>query len=164
MSDEEKPSTAFILSLVSGVLILLGAATTLLMGAFMGATRWGGMMGGGMMPWMGGWNPAFGFVFSAIGFLSGAIVLYSASMLNTKPQDHATWGTLILVFSLISVAGGWGGFGIGLILGLIGGALAISWKPPTAPSLPSARFCTHCGRTTPLDAKFCPSCGKQLPP
>jgi hypothetical protein len=50
--------------------------------------------------------------------------------LNSKPQEHTTWGIVIAVFSVISIFGGaMGGFGIGLVLGLIGGVLAITWKP-----------------------------------
>jgi hypothetical protein len=40
-----------------------------------------------------------------------------------------TWGTLSVIFSLISIVGGaMGDFGIGLILGLIGRVLGITWK------------------------------------
>ena len=51
-------------------------------------------------------------------------------MLNNKPDQHSTWGILIIVFSVLSIFGSaMGGFGIGLILGLIGGILALTWKP-----------------------------------
>ncbi len=60
----------------------------------------------------------------------GAIVIISAVILNSKPEQHSTWGTLIVIFSVLSVFGSaMGGFAIGLILGLIGGILAITWKP-----------------------------------
>jgi uncharacterized membrane protein len=37
---------------------------------------------------------------------------------------------LIIIFSVLSIFGSMmAGFGIGLILGLIGGILAITWKP-----------------------------------
>jgi hypothetical protein len=40
---------------------------------------------------------------------------------------HHAWGALIVVFSVLSLFGGaTGGFGIGLILGLIGSALAVT--------------------------------------
>jgi uncharacterized membrane protein YjjB (DUF3815 family) len=56
-------------------------------------------------------------------------------MLNKKPEEHNTWGTLIIVFSVLSVFGGaMGGFAAGLILGLIGGILAITWKAPVKPT------------------------------
>jgi hypothetical protein len=51
-------------------------------------------------------------------------------MLKSKPEQHSTWGVLIVLFSVLSMLGGaMGGFGLGLVLGLIGGILAITWKP-----------------------------------
>ncbi len=87
-----------------------------------------GMMGGypgyGMMGWAG-----FG-LFGILGVVFGAIIIISAIMLNRRPQEHGTWGTLIVLFSVLSIFGGaMGGFGVGLILGLIGGVLALTWKP-----------------------------------
>jgi len=131
MTNEERPTAAFILSLVAGVFIILGGGMTSLFGyGFMGMMgrngSWGGMMGPGF--------GMMGFAFGMMGFLGlifGAIVIISALMLNSKPQEHTTWGTLILIFSVISIFGSaMGGFGIGLILGIIGGILAITWKPP----------------------------------
>ena len=131
MTNEERPTAAFMLSLVAGVFIILGGGMTSLFGyGFMGMMgrngSWGGMMGPGF--------GMMGFAFGMMGFLGlifGAIVIISALMLNSKPQEHTTWGTLILIFSVISIFGSaMGGFGIGLILGIIGGILAITWKPP----------------------------------
>jgi hypothetical protein len=131
MTNEERPTAAFILSLVAGVFIILGGGMMSLFGyGFMGMMgrngSWGGMMGRGF--------GMMGFAFGMMGFLGlifGVIVIISALMLNSKPQEHTTWGTLILIFSVISIFGSaMGGFGIGLILGIIGGILAITWKPP----------------------------------
>ena len=83
-----------------------------------------GYPGYGMMGWAG-----FG-LFGILGVVFGAIIIISAVMLNSKPHEHTTWGVLIVVFSVLSIFGGaMGGFGIGLVLGLIGGVLAITWKP-----------------------------------
>ena len=68
--------------------------------------------------------------FGVLGLIFGAIVIVSALMLNRKPEQHSTWGVLIVLFSVLSMLGGaMGGFGLGLVLGLIGGILAITWKP-----------------------------------
>ena len=131
MTNDERPTAAFILSLVAGVFIILGGGMMSLFGyGFMGMMgrngSWGRMMGRGF--------GMMGFAFGMMGFLGlifGVIVIISALMLNSKPQEHTTWGTLILIFSVISIFGSaMGGFGIGLILGIIGGILAITWKPP----------------------------------
>jgi hypothetical protein len=97
-----------------------------------GYSGFGGMMNGydgfgyGMMGGLG-----FGFGLSGVlGLVFGLIVIISALKLNSHPHEHTTWGVLILVFSVVSVFGSMmGGFGIGMLLGLIGGILAITWKP-----------------------------------
>ena len=54
-------------------------------------------------------------------------------MLYTNPGSRSIWGILIIVFSVLSFFG-FGGFIIGAILGIIGGVLALRWKP-AAPTL-----------------------------
>lgn len=160
MSPQEVPTTPFVLSLVAGVFILLGAFMPLV---FMGNFgRMDGMMEGSGMTGMMGTGS---IVMRIVGLAFGGVVLYSAIMLNSRPAWHVTWGSLILVFSVLSVFGAMGGFGIGLILGVIGGALAIAWRPAAAlpPTAPAGRFCPHCGRAIAMDAKFCSYCGHQLP-
>jgi apolipoprotein N-acyltransferase len=59
-----------------------------------------------------------------LGIIFGAIIILGAVMLNRKPGQHQTWGVIILIF------GGMAGYLVGLILGIVGGALAIAWNPP----------------------------------
>jgi hypothetical protein len=131
MTEKEKPTAAFILSLIGGIFILLGGGTMSILGYWFSGGYRGrgfGMMGPGfgMMSRLG-----YGFgVLGVVGLVFGIIVIVSAIMLNSKPEQHSTWGALIVLFSVLSIFGSaMGGFGIGLILGLIGGILAITWKP-----------------------------------
>ncbi len=96
------------------------------MGGMMGG--FGGMMEEHMGGMMGSLGVPFSFMFglSLIGLVSGILVIIGAIMLNAHPTEHKAWGTIILVFSIISFLG-MGGFFIGAILGIIGGALAVSW-------------------------------------
>ena len=101
------------------------------------------------------------------GIITGAIVTFSAVQLNNHPMDSKKWGTIILVFSII---------GLTTLLGLIGGILALVWKPsaavvPMAPAASAAqttggkavnRICPKCGRVIDEDVKFCPHCGNKL--
>jgi hypothetical protein len=137
MTDTERPTAAFLLSLVGGIFILLGGGVMSMFGPFgfgsmMGGYR--GMMGGYYSGYGYGMMGGFGFgMFGILGLIFGIIVIISAFMLNSKPQEHSTWGVLIVIFSVLSIFGGtMGGFGVGLILGLIGGILGITWKPPQA--------------------------------
>jgi Family of unknown function (DUF6114) len=70
-------------------------------------------------------------VMGAFGLVSGAVVLVSSVKLLTGSDNRRTWSVLILVFSMLSFIG-MGGFFIGAILGVVGGALVLRWKPPTS--------------------------------
>jgi len=81
-----------------------------------------------MCPMMGWWIPSALFVFPLIGIASGVLVIVGSLMLQSSPDKKEVWGTIILVFSVTSVFG-LGGFFIGALLGIIGGILALIWKP-----------------------------------
>lgn len=132
METHERPLTSFILSLIGGLIIIIGGILDSIWYLSSGASYdgfWGGMMGGwhGMM---GGYGLSYGYMsgFSLVGLTCGIIVLIGALMLNVQPTYHTSWGIVILVFSIISFVG-MGGFFVGAILGIIGGAFAISWRP-----------------------------------
>jgi hypothetical protein len=116
MSQSEKPTKAFKLSLIAGILILINTA---LVGA---ATTW--------FPWIiptlpGSTNDTtllYGLTAAVLIF--GALVLFGAIMLDKKPANKKAWGIMIIVFSILSYLTA-GGFIIGSILGIIGGALAL---------------------------------------
>jgi hypothetical protein len=92
-------------------------------------TGYGWMMRGfgGMI---GSLGVPFGFMqgLMLVGLASGIIVIVGAVMLDARPTDHFAWGVIILVFSVTSFLG-MGGFIVGAILGIVGGAFAISWRP-----------------------------------
>jgi hypothetical protein len=76
------------------------------------------------------WNiGGLAFAMTILGIVFGIVVLISSIMLYTNPKQHELWGSLIVVFSVLSVLSCMGGMGIGLILGIVGGVLAIVWKP-----------------------------------
>ncbi|WXG46279.1 MAG: DUF6114 domain-containing protein [Candidatus Atabeyarchaeum deiterrae] len=138
---EERPDVAMILSLIGGILIVISSFMMFMMigygwighgmmgpfGDMMGSL--GGIMGG-YMDMMESFGIPFGFMVgcSLIGIVSGILIIVGASMLNARPQDHYAWGIVILAFSVISFLG-MAGFFVGAILGIIGGALAMSWRP-----------------------------------
>ncbi len=140
---EKRPTAAFVLSLLAGIFIVLGGGMRYMMSSLIGSYGgYGGMMGGyggfgGMMYGYNGYGygmmRGLGLGFGLMGILGlvfGIIVIISALMLNNRPKEHKTWGILILIFSVLGVLGSMMGvFGIGALLGIIGGILAISWKP-----------------------------------
>jgi len=129
MSLSEKPTRALTLSVIAGILILSNSA---LLGA---AATW--------FPWIiptlpgSDNNSTVPFAsLTAVGLLCGVLVLLGAVMLNIKPVNRKAWGLVIVVFSIPSVVTG-GGFIIGFILGIIGGASTLSWKPKMQATKPA---------------------------
>jgi hypothetical protein len=132
LSNQQKPTVAFVLSLLSGILTLIGGLTV----TYVGVWRFGFMervMRGYRYAFAAGpgyFSPFVSFM-GMLGIIFGVIVIVSAVMLNRQPRQHQTWGVLILIFSILGIFGGMAGYIVGLILGIVGGALAIAWKPPT---------------------------------
>jgi len=150
MSAETRAVAPFVLSLIGGVFILLGAIVTsmftfgspTIVGSMSSSMSWmmGGMngqMGMGMM--IGGMMSVYA-IFSIIGLSSGALVILGAVMLYSRPFEKDLWGGVIIAFSIIGILGGMGGFMIGLVLGIVGGVLALAWNPTpkTALSTPTS--------------------------
>lgn len=100
----EKPTTAFIVTLIGGIVLLL-------LGVALVASPTG--LISGMDPNTGVMLGAYFTIFAILTIL-GAVMLYS------KPSSAHTWGTIIVVLSII------GGLNI---ITLIGGILARRWKP-----------------------------------
>jgi len=132
MSQNEKPTAAFVLSLIAGIFILINGV---LLGALIGLV---GLIGGatGVYPFAALIPLALLSVFMAVGVIFGVLVLLGAFMVYRNPAQKTAWGVIILVFSILSIAIG-GGFIIGFILGIIGGALTLAWKPKTSTAEPT---------------------------
>ncbi len=152
---QNRPTTAFILSLLGGLFMVLG---TVVATAFMpGATYY--------------YTPAYFYPFLLTSAICGILVLIVAGFLYKMPDLHVAWGIIVLVISVTGTVGVITGyfalFGApGVVFGVIGGSLAIAWKPggayPTAP-LGVVRVCPGCGRYTPVAYAFCVSCGTPAP-
>jgi hypothetical protein len=143
---EDKPTAAYLISLIGGILSLIVGLIVLALGAFIGVFTFG-----------------IGFVtIGALGLwitVCSIIVIFAALRLNAEPLEHSKWGAIILVFSLI---GAWS------ILDFIGGILALTYTPNTMQQQqpyyqpPATRICTHCGYVVDPTVRFCPHCGASL--
>jgi hypothetical protein len=134
MSYGERPTVAVILSIIGGALMLLGGSMALMMLTYYDENSgmmdgFGGMMGG-YRHMMNGLGFPYGLMsgLMLVSLVSGVLVIIGAVMINIHPSQSSTWGIIVLVFSIISFLG-MGGFLIGAVLGIVGGALALSWKP-----------------------------------
>ena len=66
------------------------------------------------------------------GILVGVLVEFFALMLWIQPQFRAMYGTFVVLLSLLSfITSDFGGLFIGMLLGILGGSLALAWTPVT---------------------------------
>lgn len=154
---QNKPTAAYIISLIGGILGVIGSVVLIGAGAFLGVFTLG--LGFAFIGGLGLWI-----------LICSLVVIFAASKLNSAPLEHSKWGAIILVFSII---GGWS------LLDLIGGILALVYKPelvgstqqyssspqtygPPTQQQPMTRVCPQCGRIVQANERFCPNCGKQL--
>ena len=155
---EERPLTAFILSLLGSVFVIVG---TILGFALYSSSPYAAVT-------------TLMEILSGVSVALGVLMLTMTLMLYLRPELHVAWGVTILVFaagSITSVFSGYGGLGfgvIGMVLGIIGGSIAIAWRPGMGmPGMvgPSGayRVCTSCGRMAPFGYSFCPFCGTPQP-
>ncbi|MGB9718314.1 MAG: hypothetical protein ACPL4E_07740 [Thermoproteota archaeon] len=132
----EKPTAAFILSLIGAILIILNALIlaffTTLVGVALGVF---GRALGVFLPRLG----SLVFLLGIGGIVIGIIVLVGAFMINSEDKSRVTTGSIIvLVFSIMSFFIG-GGFIIGFLLCIVGSILGLTWKPSAPPPPPPSQ-------------------------
>lgn len=134
MSSQSTHVTAFVLSLIGGVVIVLASVFDVIsfFSSPYGFSGLWGMMGmmGGYYGFGYGYNTGLFFGLSVAALVSGIIVLVGAILMNIRPMERTAWGIVVLIFSLVSFLGG-GGYFIGAILGIAGGAVALSYRTQT---------------------------------
>src|SRR5437870_11847163 len=96
-------------------------------------------------------------ILTGVSVALGILALLMTFMLYSRPELDVAWGVTSLVFAagrITSVFSGYGGLGlgvVGMVLGSVGGALAIAWRPGMGVpgmvgSAGAYRGCTSCGR------------------
>jgi hypothetical protein len=123
---EEKINLASALSLASGITILLGSILYFWMYTFMVSSisdlEEHHHMMGAMMSFL--WPSGAFWLFFLIGLFSGGIVFASSILLKIRAKDRFLYGSLIIIFSVLSIFSG-GGFIVGALLGLLSGIVAV---------------------------------------
>jgi hypothetical protein len=148
---QDKPTAAFVLSLIGGIIgLIVGSILIAIAASIASLYNW---------YYYYGPSPALFGGFGVWTLITSIIVIIFAAKLNSNPWQHTKWGAIILAFSIIGL--GW------WLLGIIGGILALVYKPqPLAPPQPPmqaiTRICPKCGRVLVEDTKFCPYCGNEL--
>ncbi|RDI36658.1 DUF6114 domain-containing protein [Falsibacillus pallidus] len=66
---------------------------------------------------------------AVVGLLFGGLIIVLGLLSLFFPQSAKVLGIIIMFLSVLSVIGALGGLFIGTILGLIGGAALLAWRP-----------------------------------
>jgi hypothetical protein len=172
---QNKPTAAYIVTLLGGIIGLIASLfVTFVLGilAYLTASTY---------EFGYGYYDVSGIFFIWIGFgawmlITSILLIVFARRLNANPMQHSKYGWYIIIFSIIGVGG---------LLGLIGGILALVYKPipvgaappqyaapqqpyygpPPQPAAyqppPQAHACPQCGTLVQPGVRFCPNCGKQ---
>jgi hypothetical protein len=175
-SGRDYPNGAFILSLIGGIFILLGALAFAALAA----------IGASFLAFFPA-AAALLIAYAVLGLILGIIVIVGAVMMRSRPEQAKMWGVIVIVLAFIALFTSGGGFILGFLLALIGGILALVWHPrapmpmgqpgwgqpgmapppgfPPMQSAPAAgqRFCASCGSPNPAGVQFCSKCGAALP-
>ena len=114
MRGRTRTNVALILSLIAGVLILIGGIMWLIDPSFFSS-----------YPFLGGFNTNIAnYILGGIAILFAILVFIGTYYVYLPGGDKIVGGIVVAIFSIISIAIG-GGFVIGTIIGLIGGVLSI---------------------------------------
>ena len=154
---ESRPITGFILTLLGGLFILLGT----LMGIVYAPAP--------APPYA--YVPDYYYPFLLTSGVCGVLVLLAAALMYRLPDLHVTWGVIALVLSVAGAVGLVTGYfalfgAVGVVFGLIGGAMALGWKSAawgTPPPMAPVRLCPGCGRYIPIAYPYCAFCGTPAP-
>ena len=117
-SDTKRITNGFLLSLIAGILVLINGALWFMLMGFVP------MVYDPVMPVM-----AINIVFLILGSIGilFAIAIFIGTAFIYQYGNKSTGGKIVVVFSAFSIGTG-GGFGVGMIIGILGGYYGIKKK------------------------------------
>lgn len=120
----EKPTAAFVLSLIGGIFIILGALLWIVVGSILAFLSMDFGLGASLA--------------GGLGIVMGLIIIVGGVMMYVRPQQHVMWGAIVLILSIVSIPFSFAGAVIGFILALVGGILGLVFKPSMPMAAPYA--------------------------
>jgi MFS family permease len=129
----ERPTAAFVLILIGGILILINAALFIYAGAIAEEAA-KELDITGMYPGLAEIIGAALLTIGIVGLVFAILVIIGSVLVYSGVPGRVKAGSILaIVFGILSIIIG-GGIFIGLILALIGGILGLRWKPRTPPA------------------------------
>jgi len=124
---------AYAISLLAGILTFIGglakASTSGIIKYTASGATFNNFVGNSVRSTNFGLAVSSAKISAVILILSGILVLVSAVVMSFRSHQYAAWVTIILVFSVVGLFAG-GNFltGVGSVLGILGGLLAITYR------------------------------------
>ena len=111
------PTAAAVLTIVGGLFIVLGGLLEAVFGALVALVL-----------------PKLGALLILGGLIVGALTVLMGLLLFALPRLKLVWGTITIALAFLSLVFAFlGGFFIGFLLALVGGVLAVTYRPPLPP-------------------------------
>ena len=132
MSAQDR-APAYAISLLAGILTFIGglarASTSGIIKYTASGATFNNFIGNSVRSTNFGLAVSSARVSAVILILSGILVLVSAVVMSFRSHEYSVWGTIIVVFSVVGLFAG-GNFltGVGSVLGILGGLLAITYR------------------------------------
>jgi hypothetical protein len=127
--SNEKPTAAFVLSLLSGVLVSVSGVVLAMLGTFLSDRIGKIMIGETSYITLAG----IAYPIAVLQVVLGIIVMIASIILFLSASQRVAWSVIVLVISILALILNIfppGPIGlVGAILGILGGALALSWRP-----------------------------------
>jgi MFS family permease len=131
-----RPTTAFVLILIGGILILINAVIFIYASTIAGEVV-KKLNLTSMYPGIAEMVGTTLLVMGIIGLVFAVLVIIGSALVYSGVPGKVKAGSILgLVFGILSILIG-GGFIIGPILALIGGILGLRWKPRSPPPAPT---------------------------
>lgn len=118
-----KSQAPYVLSLLAGILIALNGVASLALLTIFGFAASSTTLPATVAPFMGFLGGLFA-VAGVAALILGALIMWEANLLSVKKKQHSA-AIAVLVLSIVAFFTG-GGFILGSVLGIVGGALALS--------------------------------------
>ncbi len=125
-----RPTTAFALCLVAGIVYLIVGIIIVVASPQVGSIK--------DLTGISGIQTLFAIV-GVVGSICGVVMIVGSLLMNSDVKSKVRTGAvLVLVFAIVGAFFGAGGLFIGFILALVGSILGIMWKGPEPMPMPPA--------------------------